>query len=998
MSNKNNTNTNLGSNSLTYNRGINNTAIGASTLTYNTIAGNNTSLGAYSLAKNTTGINNVAIGTNSQLTNVTGSNNVAVGPATLFNNTSDVNTAIGANSLQNNTTGFSNTALGANSLQTNTTGSSNTALGFRSGFKSGLYDLSGNNNTFLGAHTDVSNNGICNSTAIGFNAIIDASNQIMIGTTSETVKIPGILLLTSENPTSDNQAATKSYVNSIASGIHPTTSCSCATTENIVLSSDPSGTLIDGYTVQIGNRVLLKNQDPIYPSGNIFNGIYDTSNNVWSRAADCSGNDVGNQTSYIQFGNTNSYTTFIQNNQGAIAGLDPLSYSVFSKSTYTIGPGLEINSLSQIQIMPELKNILTFVGIGGAVDSNYALDVSGNIHGSGEINSLTIGRGGGNISSNTAIGYQALLNNKSSSYGGGSNNTSIGYQSLYSNNPNNNNYGVATNNTSNGYKSLYSNTTGSYNTANGASALYNNTTSSSNTANGYQALYSNTTGDLNTSNGYKAGLQLNYGSNNTFLGAYADVSNNTITYNNSTAVGYGAIIDASNQIVLGTSSETVKIPGKLTGSKDATINGLTIGLGNNNVATNTANGYQALYSNSTGSTNTANGYQALYSNTTGFSNTANGCQSLYSNITGINNTANGFQSLYYNTTGLYNMANGYNALKSNTTSNYNTAIGNLALFSNTISGTTDASGSLVYNGDNTAIGHGALYYTDGSFNTSETFEGGHVPNQFSGAWNTAVGLNALHFNTTGSNNTAIGLQAGCVYDASFSLFPNGGGPMDCSCCTFLGAETGTTSASSFYKSTAVGYGAQITASNRIVLGTSSERVIIPGQLIIGTDSLQIKLQIDASNNTFFQYGVATDPSSNSGYLYFGGINAGAGPIYFDPSGNIHATNVSVSSDYRIKDNVKLLDSSFNIDNLKPVTYLNKLSLKQDIGLIAHELQEHYPYLVTGIKDGPQNQSVNYIGLIPVLIKEIQDLKNDNKTLNKKIDLIEKLLASSILKT
>jgi hypothetical protein len=54
--------------------------------------------------------------------------------------------------------------------------------------------------------------------------------------------------------------------------------------------------------------------------------------------------------------------------------------------------------------------------------------------------------------------------------------------------------------------------------------------------------------------------------------------------------------------------------------------------------------------------------------------------------------------------------------------------------------------------------------------------------------------------------------------------------------------------------------------------------------------------------------------------------------------------------------------------------LNKLSLKQDIGLIAHELQEYYPYLVTGIKDGPINQSVNYTGLIPVLIKEIQELK------------------------
>ena len=34
----------------------------------------------------------------------------------------------------------------------------------------------------------------------------------------------------------------------------------------------------------------------------------------------------------------------------------------------------------------------------------------------------------------------------------------------------------------------------------------------------------------------------------------------------------------------------------------------------------------------------------------------------------------------------------------------------------------------------------------------------------------------------------------------------------------------------------------------------------------------------------------------------------------------------------------------------------------------------YPFLVEGQKDGDNMQSVNYIGLIGVLIKEIQELK------------------------
>ena len=90
---------------------------------------------------------------------------------------------------------------------------------------------------------------------------------------------------------------------------------------------------------------------------------------------------------------------------------------------------------------------------------------------------------------------------------------------------------------------------------------------------------------------------------------------------------------------------------------------------------------------------------------------------------------------------------------------------------------------------------------------------------------------------------------------------------------------------------------------------------------------------------------------------------------------VYANNVALTSDYRIKENVVSLDNNFKVDYLNPVTYTNKRTKKQDIGLIAHELQEHYPELVTGEKDGPETQTVNYISLIPVLIHEIKSLKN-----------------------
>jgi hypothetical protein len=88
-----------------------------------------------------------------------------------------------------------------------------------------------------------------------------------------------------------------------------------------------------------------------------------------------------------------------------------------------------------------------------------------------------------------------------------------------------------------------------------------------------------------------------------------------------------------------------------------------------------------------------------------------------------------------------------------------------------------------------------------------------------------------------------------------------------------------------------------------------------------------------------------------------------------------AASYNATSDYRIKDCVlSLPDCSFVVDPLRPVSYRNKLTNKQDIGLIAHEVQEHFPFFVNGEKDGEHNQSINYTGFIALLIHEIQQLK------------------------
>jgi hypothetical protein len=170
------------------------------------------------------------------------------------------------------------------------------------------------------------------------------------------------------------------------------------------------------------------------------------------------------------------------------------------------------------------------------------------------VQGLTVGRGAGAGSTNTAVGasalqanttgayntavgYQAGYTNSTSSWntglgwgtlytntGGG--NTAIGGAALYGNTTGSNNVAIGT--TLSGNATLQANTTGSYNTAVGNSALASNTTASNNTAMGYQAGYTNTLSGTNTFLGIAAGYTHNLGSAgnayNTFVGAFTGYS------------------------------------------------------------------------------------------------------------------------------------------------------------------------------------------------------------------------------------------------------------------------------------------------------------------------------------------------------------------------------------------------------------------------------------------------------------------------------------------
>ena len=95
------------------------------------------------------------------------------------------------------------------------------------------------------------------------------------------------------------------------------------------------------------------------------------------------------------------------------------------------------------------------------------------------------------------------------------------------------------------------------------------------------------------------------------------------------------------------------------------------------------------------------------------------------------------------------------------------------------------------------------------------------------------------------------------------------------------------------------------------------------------------------------------------------------------TGTLSATNFNSGSDERFKENIETLNNALDtIEKLRGVKFNWRENGKPSIGVIAQELEEILPELV----EGDENKSVNYSGIIGVLIEAIKELnyKIDNK--------------------
>jgi len=413
-----------------------------------------------------------------------------------------------------------------------------------------------------------------------------------------------------------------------------------------------------------------------------------------------------------------------------------------------------------------------------------------------------------------------------------------------------------------------------------------------------------------------------------------------------------------------------EVPSSLSGNPQGnTVLGIDAGNSNTNGTENTNIGYQAGYSNATGTNRVCVGYEAGKNGTgnTGVfvgalagqgSGTNNGTGSvgigwgaLRSYSTGNNNVAIGFQAARsigsavsdcviiggtagYSNSGSNTVLIGKNASRSNTSA-ATLSIGYDAGYSNT-------SGS-----NNTNVGYKAGYST--TTGASNTTLGYNTLGYHNGNNNVAIGTNAMQgasfFSGTGADNVAIGFNAG-----------SGSQPTAFSNSILIGKDAATS---------------PVGQSNFIVLGNSSHTVLqMPG------------LQSGASNGDVLMLDTATSPFGLK--LYASGTTPSDARDKKDiedlPYG-LEFINSLKPRKYIWDNRAKIVETESFDEDGNPITITEEFVANEKgtigFGFVAQELQEVDNEVLQLVNDSNEDSlRINYSKLVPVLVKAIQELKEE----------------------
>jgi len=316
-------------------------------------------------------------------------------------------------------------------------------------------------------------------------------------------------------------------------------------------------------------------------------------------------------------------------------------------------------------------------------------------------------------------------------------------------------------------------------------------------------------------------------------------------------------------------------------------------------------------------------HECCFNGVNGYTNTFVGLSAGNLEAAGMFSTAIGHGALQSNVS-IESTASGFNALFHNTKGSWNTASGSRALFANTTGMENTASGAYTLFANttgtgNTANGLQALFY-----NTT-------------GNDNTASGADALYCNTTGSDNTAVGEAAGFHSGEPCGLGTGSNG-------TFVGAYAQPT-VDGLTNATAIGVCASVSTSDALVLGAAAGDCD-------GISNAETKVGIDVPN------------PSNVFTVLKGG-------------GHAISDGWDTYSSRRWKSDIEPLQGALGkVELLRGVSYTYTASGKHDIGMIAEEVGQVVPEVVSYEENGKDARGIDYARLTALLVEAVKEQQKE----------------------
>jgi hypothetical protein len=389
------------------------------------------------------------------------------------------------------------------------------------------------------------------------------------------------LVTESETQTLSNKTLTSPTLTTPTLGVATATSINGLTISQVVGSTL---TLANGKTLTANNTLTFSGTDGSTVGFGAGGTVAYTSNNLSVFAATTStqlrgviSDETG--TGVLVFGTSPTFVTSVITSS--------TSFSVFNTTATTInafGAATSI-TLGATTGTTTIRNNLTVNGsmtLGDVVGDSINVLGTLNVRNADIIirdtatNPIAIGRGGGEVASNTRVGYNALNANTT-----GSQNTAFGFEAALTLNAGAGIVAV-------GYRALRLSSTGQYNVAIGRDSLGGMLLGERNVGIGSNALEGNSQGNNNVAIGHYAGAGAT-GSGNVLIGPAPDANSTNVTHTPPTPSG-------DNQLVIGSGTSTwvrgdsnfdvtlpqnANIGGNLTVSGTLTVNGTTTTINTN---------------------------------------------------------------------------------------------------------------------------------------------------------------------------------------------------------------------------------------------------------------------------------------------------------------------------------------------------------------------------------------------------------------------------------